>query len=66
MSGDVKGYEGIRKVEISLLRVDSGRVEQRTDLVAVEQPIHILLNEEHYATILCLSLIHISEPTRPY
>lgn len=49
----VEMSEGVRKVEISFLRVDSGKVERKTDFVAVEEPIHILLNREHYATILC-------------
>lgn len=35
------------------LRVDAGKIEKRQDIIAVEEPIHILVNQEHYATILC-------------
>lgn len=49
---DVK-KENVEEVKILFLEVNSNRTEERQDLIAVEQPIHILINEEHYATILC-------------
>ncbi|MCJ7771093.1 formate dehydrogenase accessory sulfurtransferase FdhD, partial [Candidatus Bathyarchaeota archaeon] len=45
--------ESILEVEMFFLRVDAGRIEERKDFIAVEQPIHVLINQEHYATILC-------------
>lgn len=53
MIEDAEKLEGIRESTISFLSVDSGKIEEKIDFVAVEEPIHILLNEEHYATILC-------------
>ncbi len=44
----------IRKVEISRIDVKAQRFEQKTDYVAEETPLHIFLNQTHYATILCL------------
>ena len=38
--------EGGRKLVISLLRMGPRKVERKIDFVAVEEPIHILLNGE--------------------
>jgi len=40
-------------VEVALLRSGIKGVERRRDEVAVEEPLHILVNGERYATILC-------------
>ena len=50
---DTEAIKGTAKRIISFLRVDLGKIEEKTDFVAVEEPIHLLLNEEFYATILC-------------
>lgn len=44
----------IKKVTVS--RIDTGKrtVEMKEDMVAEEAPLHIFLNQTHYATILCL------------
>ena len=44
----------IKKVTVS--RIDTGKhtVEMKEDMVAEEAPLHIFLNQIHYATILCL------------
>jgi FdhD protein len=46
-SGETRG------VEVTILRGQVKDVERRMDEVAVEEPIHILVNGERYATILC-------------
>jgi FdhD protein len=42
-----------RGVEVTFLRGFGREVEKRIDEVAVEEPLHILVNGEHYATVLC-------------
>ncbi len=49
---DVK-KEKVEEVNILFLDVNTHRTEEKKDFVAVEQPIHILINGEHYATVLC-------------
>jgi len=44
----------IQEVEISRIDVKAQRLEQKTDYVAEETPLHIFLNQTHYVTILCL------------
>jgi len=43
----------VEEVEISCFHADTGEVKPMSDLVAVEEPFHIMVNEEYYATILC-------------
>ncbi|MGD8506647.1 MAG: formate dehydrogenase accessory sulfurtransferase FdhD [Candidatus Bathyarchaeota archaeon] len=43
----------IREVEVSRIDVKSRRRERKTDYVAEETPLHIFLDQTHYATILC-------------
>jgi len=43
----------VKEVEISYLHVDTGEIKKINDFVAVEEPFHILVNDEYYATILC-------------
>ncbi len=42
----------VREVEISYFRTDTGQCELRKDLVTVEEPLHLMVNREHCATIL--------------
>jgi len=42
-----------KKVEVRSLRTDLGRVDSLRDLVAVENPLHVMLNKTHYVTIFC-------------
>ncbi len=44
----------IREVKISRIDVKAQKLERKTDYVAEETPLHIFLNQTHYATILCL------------
>lgn len=44
----------LKRVHISRIDVAEHRLEHRTDYVAEEKPLHILLNRTHYVTILCL------------
>ena len=44
--------EAVKEVEISYLRIDTGERECKRDLVTVEMPLHLIVNEEHYVTIL--------------
>jgi len=44
----------IREVEILRIDVKAQKSERKTDYVAEEAPLHIFLNQTHYATILCL------------
>ncbi|UCC27357.1 MAG: formate dehydrogenase accessory sulfurtransferase FdhD [Candidatus Bathyarchaeota archaeon] len=44
----------VREVKIFRVDVKAQRLEQRTDYLAEETPLHIFLNQIHYATILCL------------
>lgn len=45
-------------LEIEITRVDipSGKARRMTDFVAEEKPLHIFINKNHYATILCSPL----------
>jgi len=43
----------MKEIPISRIDVSKGAVEQKKDYIAEEAPLHILLNEIHYATILC-------------
>jgi FdhD protein len=43
----------MRKIRVSRVNVADQTVEERTDYVAEETPIHIFLNNRHYGTILC-------------
>jgi FdhD protein len=43
----------VQKIQISRIDVSTQTLEQKTDLVAEETPLHIFLNQIHYATILC-------------
>ena len=49
----MKRNDVTREIEVTLLRSRTRDVERRMDEVAVEEPLHILINGEHYATILC-------------
>jgi len=52
-AGELKRNDVTREIEVTLLRSRTRDVERRMDEVAVEEPLHILINGEHYATILC-------------
>jgi FdhD protein len=43
----------MRQVQISRIDVSTQTLEQKTDFVAEETPLHIFLNQTHYVTILC-------------
>jgi FdhD protein len=43
----------MREIHVSRINVSDQTVEERTDYVAEETPIHIFLNKIHYGTILC-------------
>jgi len=43
----------MRKFQISRIDVSTQTLEQKTDFVAEEIPLHIFLNQTHYVTILC-------------
>ena len=43
----------MRKTQISRINVSTQTLEQKTDLMAEETPLHIFLNQTHYVTILC-------------
>jgi FdhD protein len=43
----------VREVEVSRINVRDKTVEQRTDYVSEDTPIHIFINKHHYGTILC-------------
>ena len=43
----------MRKIQLSRINVADQTVEQRTDYIAEDTPIHIFLNKHHYGTILC-------------
>ncbi|MFH0748897.1 MAG: formate dehydrogenase accessory sulfurtransferase FdhD [Candidatus Bathyarchaeota archaeon] len=49
---DDKIEDAIKEVEITYLRVDTGQRELRVDFVAVEEPLHLIIGQEHYVTIL--------------
>jgi FdhD protein len=44
----------IKKVTVSLVDTSKRTIEKKEDIVAEEAPLHIFVNETHYATILCL------------
>ncbi len=41
------------EVEVSRIDVAAHKLERRMDFVAEEKPLHLFLNQTHYATILC-------------
>jgi FdhD protein len=43
----------MQKIQISQIDVSTQTLEQKTDFVAEETPVHIFLNQTHYVTILC-------------
>ncbi len=43
----------MREIKVSRINVANQTIEQRTDYVAEDTPIHIFLNKHHYGTILC-------------
>ena len=43
----------MREIKVSRINVGERTIEQRTDYVAEDIPIHIFLNKHHYGTILC-------------
>lgn len=43
----------MKRVNVSRIDVSARRLEHRTDFVAEEKPLHIFLNQIHYATMLC-------------
>ena len=43
----------MQEIQLSRINVADQTVEQRTDYVAEDTPIHIFLNKHHYGTILC-------------
>lgn len=43
----------LRETEVDLVRSSTNERERRRDLVAVEMPLHVLINGAHYATIMC-------------
>jgi FdhD protein len=44
---------GMREIKVSRVNVADQTVEQCTDYIAEDTPIHIFLNKHHYGTILC-------------
>jgi len=46
----------IREVEVSYLRTDTGQRELKRDWVTMEEPFHLIVNGEHYATILSIPI----------
>jgi len=48
--------------EVTVSRIDAAKhtIERRKDLVVEEKPLHVFLNQTHYATILCLPT-HLKE-----
>jgi FdhD protein len=43
----------MREIQVSRINVLDQTIEEKTDFVAEETPIHIFLNKTHYGTILC-------------
>jgi FdhD protein len=43
----------MREIQVSRIDVSDQKLEQRSDFVAEETPLHIFLNQTHYITILC-------------
>jgi len=50
----------MHEVKVSRIDVAKQTLERRKDLVALEMPLHIFLNQTHYVTILCLPT-HLKE-----
>lgn len=44
---------GVREIEIVRVNTTEGTKEQRNDMVAQENPLHVFLGQIHYVTILC-------------
>jgi len=44
----------VKEALVSRIDVAANKIEQKTDYVADETPLHLFLNKTHYATILCL------------
>lgn len=44
--------EAIKEIEVNFLRTDTGQCEHRLDLITVEEPLHLIVNREHYVTVL--------------
>jgi len=43
----------VKEFDVTLVHLFTQEAEKRKDIVAVEEPLHILVNGEHYASILC-------------
>jgi len=43
----------VKEIPVSRIDVAANKVEEKTDYVADETPLHIFLNKTHYVTILC-------------
>lgn len=43
----------MRKIQVSRINVSTKTLEEKTDFIAEETPLHIFLNQTHYVTILC-------------
>jgi len=43
----------VKDYEVTFVHLYTKEVESRRDVVAVEEPLHIFVNGEHYASILC-------------
>jgi FdhD protein len=43
----------MQEIQVSRIDILSQKLEQRTDFVAEETPLHLFLNQTHYITILC-------------
>jgi FdhD protein len=43
----------MREIQVSRVNVSEKTIQQKTDYVAEETPLHIFLNKRHYGTILC-------------
>ncbi|MFX1352210.1 MAG: formate dehydrogenase accessory sulfurtransferase FdhD [Promethearchaeota archaeon] len=43
----------MRKIQVSRIDVSTRTLQQKTDFLAEETPLHIFLNQTHYVTILC-------------
>lgn len=46
----------VKEVEIDYLKISSGQRERRKDFVTIEGPLHLIINDEHYVTILSTPL----------
>ncbi len=43
----------VKEFDVTLVHLFAKELEKQKDIVAVEEPLHILVNGEHYASILC-------------